>query len=701
MSVAALRSVTGAEADLAGLFAPRSIAVIGASGRPGALSWWPLQLLTRHGYAGAIYPINPNRDEIDGIRCYPSLAEVPGDVDLAIVALGADRTVDAVRACAEAGVRGVVLPAQGFGELGAEGQAREEAILALARSHGLRVVGPNTDGIAAFASGSVASIQPVLDAGIPPGPIAIVAQSGATAGSLVSRLLREGLGCRYYAAAGNEIDLGLADYMSFVLQDPEVEIVLSFVEGLRRPADFLRVAALAAELEKPIALIKVGRSEQGARRAAAHTGALAGADDLYEALFREHGVIRVSELAELVAVAKLHLSGAPPRARGVGIVSVSGGQAGAVADKAIQVGLEVPPLDAAAERAIDAMLQHSSGFNPCDLTGQIATDPGLAGRVVDVLAGQESLATIVYARKHLTGTVGPEAALALAETRRRAPAKTFAVYAMDGAVEGAEAAVYEEHAIPVFGSLEELFVAVDSLAGYARFLERGVPDGVPTEPSSEALPDGAALLALAGIAPPVERLVHDAAEAAAAAVSIGFPVVLKVADDRILHKTEAGGVALGLRSAADVEEAFARMSESVSRHLGGSPPAGIVVQEQVEGGLELIVGIEVDPALGPFVLVGLGGVLTEVLRDTALRPAPVDPATALEMLGELRGAELLHGHRGAPALDVAAVASAVSELSRVAAEHAGELLELEINPLVALPHGRGVRALDLLVVPRS
>ena len=602
-------------------------------GRPGALSWWPLQLLRRYGFAGEIYPINPGRDEIDGVRCYPALADVPGAVDLAIVALGADRTEAAVRECADAGVRGVVLPAQGFGELGAEGRAKEAAILALARAHGMRVVGPNTDGIANFAIGSIASIQPVLDARIPVGPIAVVAQSGATAGSLIARLNREGLGCRYYAAAGNEIDLGLADYISFVLQDPEVEIVLSFVEGLRRPQDFVRVAALAAELGKPIALIKVGRSEQGARRAAAHTGALAGADDLYEALFRAHGVIRVSELSELVAIAKLHLRCPPPRTTGVGIVSVSGGQAGAVADKAVQLGLEVPQLEADAERAIDAMLEHSSGFNPCDLTGQIATDPELAGRVVDVLARQPSLSTIVYARKHLTGTVGPEAALSLAAARAEAPSKTIAVYAMDGVVEGAEAAVYDEHGIPVFGSLEELFVAIDRLAGYARFLARGGAAAPPTDPPATGpLFDGPELLAEAGIATPGERLVHDAAEAVAAASSIGFPVVLKVADERILHKTEAGGVVLGLRNPADVEKAYARLSEDVSRHLDGDPPAGVVVQEQVEGGVELIVGVEVDPDLGPFVLVGLGGVLTEVLRDTALRPAPVAEAEVIEML---------------------------------------------------------------------
>lgn len=696
-----MRSITGAEGDLARIFAPRSIAVVGASSRPGALSWWPLQLLRRYGFAGTIVPVNPNRGEIEGVPCYPSLAAAP-PVDLAVVALGADRTVQAVQDCAAAGVKGVVLPAQGFGETGEEGRAREAEIVAAARSGGLRIVGPNTDGIANLATGAIASIQPVLDARVPDGPVAVVAQSGATAGSLVMRLQREGIGCRYYAAAGNEVDLGLADYVSYVIQDPEVKIVLSFVEGIRRPADFLAVAELAAGLEKPIALIKVGRSEAGARRAAAHTGALAGADDLYDALFRANGIIRVDELSELAAVAKLHVRLGPPRTRGVGVVSVSGGQAGAVADRALSLGLEVPPLGAEAEAAVDAMLEQGTAFNPCDLTGQIATEPDLAGRVLAIFAGEPAIGTVVYARKHLTGTVGPEAAAGIA-SRLEAGSAGIAVYAMDGVVGDDEAAVYAEHGIPVFASLAELFVAIDRLSRFGRFLGERASGGPVEADAARAFvpPDGPSLLAAAGIRGPREREVHDAAGAVAAASAIGYPVVLKVADPRILHKTEAGGVVLGLRSAAEVERGFDAMLESVRRLLGGDDPAAVLVQEQVEGGVELIVGLEVDPEFGPFVLVGLGGVLAEILRDTALRPAPVDVPTARAMLGELRGAPLLEGFRGAPRADVEAAAAALSAFSHAAAGIADRIEEVDVNPLVVLPEGEGVLALDVLVVPRG
>jgi acetyltransferase len=310
------------------------------------------------------------------------------------------------------------------------------------------------------------------------------------------------------------------------------------------------------------------------------------------------------------------------------------------------------------------------------------------------------VSTVVYSRKQLTGDVGAEAARSLVAARAADPSKAVVVYAMDGAVEGAEAEVYADHGVPVFDSLGELCVAVGTLSGYTRFLERALDPAPEAAASTTGLPDGAALLAEAGIATPAERLCGDAAEAAAAAAEMGFPVVLKVADPRVQHKTEAGGVVLGLRSAAEVEEAFERIHESVTRYLQGSRPLAIAVQEQVEGGLEVIVGIEVDPELGPFVLVGLGGVLTELLRDTAVRPAPVSEQGAHEMLSELRGAALLRGHRGSPPVDVDAVAAAVSGLSLVGARHAAHLLELDVNPLVARPLGEGVRALDVLVVPR-
>jgi acyl-CoA synthetase (NDP forming) len=700
-----VRSVTGAEEDVARLFDPASVAVIGASTTPGALSWWPLHLLRNNGFKGAIYPVNPNRESIDGLRCYPSVAALPAVPELAMIAMNAERTLDALRECAHAGVKAAVIPTQGFGESGADGQAKARELADLAGPGKLRIVGTNTDGIGNLATGAITSIQPLFEEGISPGPVAIAMQSGASAASLLVRLKREGIGCRLYASAGNETDLGLVDYLSVMVQDPNVKLVLSFVEALRRPREFIAVAELAAELGKPIALIKVGRSEPGARRASAHTGALAGADELYDAIFRSRAVLRVSELSELVSIAKLHLAWRPPRARGVGIISVSGGQAGALADKASTMGLPVPSISPTTEHELDELLTFGAGFNPCDVTGEIATKPALAGLVYEAFDREPELGAVVYARKHLTGTAGFRAAEGIAAAASRPGATPLAIYAMDGDVAGPEREVYDRHGVPIFASLNDLFTGIDRLASYAAFRhEQTAFEALPprTLPARDGIVDDTAakeLLAAYGLALPAETLARSAAEAAAEAERIGFPVVLKVVSERIPHKTEAGGVELGVGSQAEARAAYERIRISAERFLGSSDAIeGVLVQEQLIGGVELIAGVKVDPEFGPFILVGTGGVAAELWRDVALRPAPVSVAVAREMIGELRGAPLLHGFRGAAPADVEAAAAAVSAISRLGADHASVVRELDVNPLLVLRSGEGVRVADALIV---
>jgi acyl-CoA synthetase (NDP forming) len=700
-----MRDITGAEEDVLRLFNPASIAVVGASARPGALSWWPLHLAATKGFAGAIYPINPTRDEIEGLRCYPSLGAVGQPIDLAVVALSADKVEDAIRQCADAGVRNVVLPTQGFGEVSEDGARRQEAIADFARARGMRIVGPNTDGIANLANGAIGSIQPLFEEGIASGPVGLVTQSGATASSLLLRLKQAGIGCRYYASAGNEIDLGLTDYMSVMVQDPDVRIILSFVESLRRPEEFGRVADMAAELGKPIVLIKVGRSEEGARRAAAHTGSLAGSDALYDALFASRGVIRVSELSEMVAVAKLFLTQGAPVAPGVGIISVSGGQAGALADKAAAMGLPVPAISAAAEARLNVALTFGKGFNPCDLTGEIATKPSLAVQVYQGFSGETGIGTIIYARKHLTANAGVAAGRMLGEAAKRPEATPLAIYAMDGTVWGEEAENYRADGVPVFDNLHDLYTATDRLAWWSSCRPRPRPEIASGADRGHrgTLPDDVAkaILGEAGVPMPGETFAADATAAVAAARAIGFPVVMKIVSQRIPHKTEAGGVALGLDSAAAVVAAFDRLMANARAFLGGGEADGVLVQEQIENAVEMIVGIKVDPALGPFVVVGLGGIFTELLKDVAIRPAPVSADEARAMVESLRGAAILGGFRGAPAADIAALAGLVADVSLLAIREAGWLAEADLNPVLVLEKGRGVRVVDALMVGRD
>lgn len=702
-----MRNVTGAEEDVVRLFNPGSVAVIGASSRPGALSWWPLHLVATKGFTGEIYPINPSRDEIEGLRCYDSIGAVPGPVDLAVVALSAEKTIDAVRDCADAGVRAVVLPAGGFGETGIEGARRQDEIAGIASEKGMRVVGPNTDGIANIANGAIGSIQPLFDEGIFPGAVGLVTQSGATASSLLYRLKLAGIGCKYYASTGNEIDLGLADYMSAMVQDPEVRVVLIYVETLRKPDDFRNVARLAMELGKPVALIKVGRSEQGARRAAAHTGSLAGADQLYDALFESCGVIRVSEMSELVAIAKLFLTQDAPQTAGAGIISVSGGAAGALADKASEMQVPVPALDGATEARLSAALRFGAVFNPCDLTSEIATNPSLAQTIYEGFSTEESIGTIVYARKHLTAGAGVAAARMLGESATRPGATPLAIYAMDGEIWGDEAEVYQEHQIPVFDNLNDLYTATSRLAWWSDACSRPAPAEADTGAAETTyrgvVPDNDAkqLVKAAGLRLVDEALALDRAAAMDAGEAIGFPVVLKIVSERIPHKTEAGGVAIGIRSREEAGDAFDGLMANARDFLGGGEADGVLVQEQIESGSEIILGLKVDPDLGPFVLVGLGGITTELMKDVSIRPAPVDIGTARDMIDGLRGKALLQGFRGEAPRDVEALADSIVALSAFGAAQRSWLGEADLNPLMVLEDGKGVRAVDILLIGRD
>jgi acyl-CoA synthetase (NDP forming) len=418
-------------------------------------------------------------------------------------------------------------------------------------------------------------------------------------------------------------------------------------------------------------------------------------------------VIRVGELSELVSVAKFFLGNGAPRSRNAAVLSVSGGQAGAIADHLSGSGIAVPNVSPEAEARLDSIIELGGGFNPCDLTGAVATDHGLAARVYETFAAEPQIGTIIYARKALTGQASAAAAAAL-KAVVSAGSTPLAVYAMDGAVEGEEADTYERAGIPVFASVAELGASIRGLADWRAQRERiRAPHDVPARrpprvlEATDGVVSAAAVRRLLndyGIAVPLEEVIRDGAAAVKAAQRIGFPVVLKVASGRIPHKTEAGGVVLDLKDTGAVAQAHAQIQENAARFLGESGSVDVLVQEQVRGGAEMIVGAKIDPAFGAFVLVGTGGVMAEVLADAVLRPAPLSAAEALEMVDELRGAALLRGFRGAEEADVAALATTISRFSALVADHAETLREADLNPVLVLPAGCGVRVVDALLI---
>ncbi|MBY4213571.1 acetate--CoA ligase family protein [Rhodococcus fascians] len=700
-----LRIVTGSEEAVHRLWNPESVAIIGASSREGALAWWPQRLLQQYEFSGRIVPVNPNRSEIGGLACVSAIGTIDEPVDVAVVTLDAKGTRAAVEEAAAAGVKAVVLPAQGFGEGTNGGKSAEAEMLEIASAAGMRIHGPNSDGLANFASGAVMSIQPLLGKGVDAGRVAVLTQSGATAGSLISRLGVEGIGVRLYASAGNEIDLGLADYISVALQDPGVEMILTFIEAVRRPRDFMAVAQLAAELGKPIVAIKVGRTAQAAASAAAHTGALAGEDRIYDALFDSLGIIRVDELSEVVAVAKMHLAPGAAPTQNIGVMSVSGGQAGVLADRAAGFELAVPTVSVTTAQTFEDLFPFGTALNPCDLTGDIAKRPELAGAAYAAFDDDPGIGCVVYARKELTGNVGPESATALAEEFSKR-ATSLAVYAMDGTVTEAEAQIYSDSGIPTFGSASELFTAVSRLDRFRRRVASGVskPEVASTSTLFEgkrgALSDTDAktLLTEYGISFPSEGIVTGPAGARSAASSIGFPVTMKIVSEKITHKTEIGGVILGVNDEDAAETAFELLMERGRSALSGGEPEGVLIQQQIVDGSEFIVGLVIDPSFGPFVLVGTGGIMAELLDDVALAPAPVTAERAQEMVTGLRGSALLDGFRGAEPADVDALVDTICAISRLGSEHAERITELDLNPVLVRPRGLGAIAVDALIV---
>ena len=703
-----LRSITGNEEAVHRIWNPRSIAFVGASSKEGSLAWWPQHLAQQYGYAGRVVSVNPNRTDIEGVPCVPSVAAIGEPVDVAVITLDAAGTANAVRECAELGVGAVVLPAQGFGESSAAGKQAEQEMLAVTRAAGMRMHGPNSDGVANFGADAVMSIQPVLGQGIRSGNVAVVTQSGATAASIVSRLADEEIGVRYYASAGNEVDLGFADYLSVALQDPEVKIVVAFIEAIRRPDDFVKVARLAAELGKPIVAIKVGRTAQAAARAAAHTGALAGEDRIYQALFDSLGVIRVDELSELVAVTKLHLAasaeGRTPIDQNIAIMSVSGGQAGALADRSAAYGLTLPEVGPSTAERLEELFPHGNALNPCDLTGDVAKNADLAAQAYQAFESDGGVGLLVYARKELTGEMGRLSAARLAEAASAAKL-SLAVYSMDGPMNADERATYAAAGVPTFTSASELFVAVQKLATFNA--RRVAPEPVAPAPKVDlsgapagVVPDLLAkeLLSAYGLQLVGEVVAGSVDDAVAAATEVGLPVVMKVVSDRIAHKTEMGGVIVGVSDVDQVREAYATLVERARAHLGGDDPDGILVQQMVTDGVEIITGLVHDDQFGPFVLVGTGGVTAELVNDVVLRPAPVSEEEARRMVEGLRGFALLDGFRGAPKGDVEALAHQVSRLSALGHHHADRISELDLNPVLVRPEGAGAVAVDALVV---
>lgn len=690
--------------NISRLMNPRSVAVIGASGDAQKTSGRPIAFLRKHGFEGRLYPVNPRYTEIDGLTCYPSIAALPEVPDAAIILLGPERANQAVAELAAMGTPAAIVLAGGYGEAGEEGIARQQA-LQKARGN-MRILGPNTIGLINLTQGITLSASGALDQdALRAGNIAVISQSGGILGSLLSRGAAAGIGFSKLVATSNEVDLDVADFVDYLVDDDATEVIALYLEGLRDTEKFSRAALKARAAGKPIVVFKVGRSEAGARSAASHTGALAGADALYDVYFKQLGIVRAQTFADLLDLPFALASRRTMAGNRVAILTSTGGAGTLIADALGANGFDTPPpgeATAARLRDLDLGDQAVLDRNPIDLT-LAGLQPQIMQEAMRILLESVDYDAVIS----VVGSSGVARPTLMADAIRdsqRDSSKPVLAYVSP----------YAPQALLRINSNQGVaFTAPEACASALLALKAKacVVQDTPRAQSSqhmsaedvEQLPGGTldeqqskVLFTRFGVPVTREQAVADAGEAIEAARTLGPNVVLKVLSERIPHKTEVGGVALGLTEHS-IGQALDDMRRVVTQKAGFAPER-FLVQEMVSGGHELILGFHRDPQLGPALLLGMGGVSAELLRDTSMRLLPISRNDADAMLRELKTFALLDGYRGAPKADINALVDCILAFADMATTLGTKLQEAEINPLRVLAEGQGVRAVDGLTL---
>ncbi len=699
-----------AEHSLHPFFHPRAVSVIGASSDLKKLGGRTFRNLRVHGFQGGLYPVNNRSEEVQGVAAVPTIAELPDEVDLALILVPAAGVVQTIEEYAAKGVSAAVVFSSGFAEVDEEGRRNQQRLLEVGEAAGMRIVGPNCMGVMNVHSKLFCTFSSAFDTGtVKPGRVGVVSQSGAFGAHCIVLSRDMGLGLGLWITTGNECDVDVADSLAYLAQDDGTDVILVYMEGCRSKERLVHGLELARSKGKPVVVLKVGRTDVGAAAASSHTASLVGSDAVFDAIFKQYGAYRANSIEELFDVGYACTAGIFPPGRDLGIVTISGGVGVIMADAASDAGLEVPPLADEAQQILKELIPYAAVRNPVDFTAMALSDMSLVQKNLEVMLDVGGCDAVVV----FLGAVGLNPVLmealsgSLLEVRKKF-AKGLIVLAMKARADAKE--TLEEAGYLLMEDPTRAIGAISALAGFAAsFRGQGAKQAPP------ALPEGRApfpattvsefeakqVLGSAGIPVVDERMASSAEEAAAAAGELGYPVVLKIASPDIMHKSEMGGVLLDLDSAEAVRAGHATLLERAREHHPEARIEGVLVAPMVQGGVETILGVSRDPVFGPVVMFGLGGIFVEVLKDVTLRVAPFGLEEAHAMIREVQGYPLLEGVRGQPAADVDALAEALARLSAFAAAHADELETLDLNPFLVLPKGQGAVAVDALIVPRS
>lgn len=696
-------------------FAPDSIALIGASRDIEKIPGRLLSMLRKNEYPGRIYPINPNYGDIDGLQCYKTIAEVGAPIDLAIIIIPARAVMGALEQCAAAGVKNAVIISSGFAEEGGDSAAMQDQIVAIAKRTGMRISGPNAEGFLSEVQKVAATFSPTVD--VKPGQvplvatsrrIAIVAQSGGIGFAIKHRAKALGIAISYCVSAGNESDLGAGEFLDYMVQDVSTDVILLFIEGIRDVDKFLAAARRAAEMRKPVIVTKVGRSGAGERAAASHTASMAGWSAAYDAVFAKYGFIVSNDLDEAVTIAAVLTTNPLPKGDRVAVLTVSGGAGIWGADTVALQGLQVPELSQAVQNQIKQwMPSYGAAGNPIDVTAQGVSSGGLQ-KTIDLLDASDEVDALLVVLS-LSSEVRmwfrePELKPVIAAQNKPIVFYSYTLPSLFARTELAKSGVV------VLSGLTHVGVAMRRMVEVANFklaaptdtaalLLRDLSAHLKSATLSEF--DSKSLLRDAGIAVPDETLVTARDELDAAIARASFPLVMKIQSRDIPHKSEVGGVRVNITTKGEAFTTYGVLLDNARKHRPDAVIQGVLVGPMAKKGVEIIVGTLTDKTFGPMIMVGLGGITTELFRDVVYRPAPVSAEEASAMLGALKAAPLLNGFRGAAKADVAALSRLISDLSVLAARHVDKISEIEINPVLVHPEGQGVTIVDALVVPRN
>ena len=700
--------------DLRRLLQPRSLALVGASDNPDSFGF-KTQANTRS-FHGPVYLVNERHKKIGDQPCYASLRELPEVPDCVVVMVRRELVEQVVLDCAALGVGGAVIYASGFSETGlAERIALQARLVQIARSTGLRLVGPNCIGVVSFPHHMGLTFADRLAfSGAEHAGIGIVSQSGALGLSLF-QAIESGARFSHVLTAGNSCDVDVADYVSFLAHDPHTKAIACVIEGLAEPRRMLQAAQIAWDANKPLIIHKMATGAQGAAAALTHTGSLAGSHAGYEAAFERTGAILVKDFEALVETASFFCKAPAMRATGVAVISTSGGASIMAADKAELYGVPLPqPIDSVREILEAHVPEFGSARNPCDVTAQVVSNPASLQACGNALMSDPTFGAVVIPLVYAYGTTASRIKIFsdMAQQHGKAACYVWLSQWLDGA--GTREAEQDEH-LALFRSMDRCFA---TLAAW-QWREQRRASGIRSAPrlvapevaqqTRDALQQSSqrtlgereakALLARYGIPVTTEQLTHSREAAATAATALGYPVALKIDAADLQHKTEVGGVRLNLPDAAAVREAYDAMLVAVQELAPQASVNGVLVQPMVGAGLEIVVGGRVDAQFGPLIVVGLGGVLVELMRDTVTRLAPVNQQEALDMLKSLKGAAVLAGFRGQAPVDLTQLALLVVRLSEFLADQADEVVEVDVNPVICSP--AGLFAVDALIIRKG